>query len=675
MSESISIIIPTYNRISYLEALINQLLSQSQPPHEIIVVDDHSTDNTATLVRDLALKSLNIKYLLNQGHHQRDAKKTGLKYATGEYLGFLDDDAQIEDPYFFAKLVPRLGPCHVIQAKIILEQMGRENRPDITWKDILATRPYPVLELLTSNFNCGSTRRTIFPLIEWGNFWHRSLQQFFIDDNLTKDGYGESYSSSLKLYRAGIKLLLEPSLVIRHPGAPSGGSHKFHKKTMLADFTEFHYGYFYNMVYLHKRFFPGWVWLWLPFYFTKSLIALAINKNIKGWREYAIKPMLRSLAAGGVSRGSPAARPQPMRGRTVGVQAGDRTRRHDKIFVWQGYWRGGAERITLAAATCFSKHGLAVTLGVYKKDLSIPLEQITFPRPKLIPLSFRSLFSSLIFRARHAKKFQAVYAHTLGAWKTKHNKLFIHDAADLNVKLTKTSGRLPKLSYSLWRFLYLRLCLKSATAIFSATPEFTAYLACQQIPPQNIIASSSFYDDKIFHYQKRSLLPEPLNIIFIGDYNNPTKNFLLVKKLFYKNDNYAVTIAGNDNPHHNANFNYLGWLQPQPLQQALAKAHIFFMPSRSEGFSIALLEALATGIPCLVNQDVIPLPLKNILNIISYKSEDEVMPKINHITRNYPHYNTPDHRLDQFTQSKVLPKELEVIVGACASRPSNKTLV
>jgi len=680
MLKSISIIIPTYNRANYLETLINQLLSQSQPPHEIIVVDDHSTDNTAKVVQGLASKHPRIKYVLNAGHHQRDGKRTGLEAATGEYIGFFDDDAQVENSHFLAKLAPRLHPRHVVQAKVILEQMGRKNRPDITWKDILATRPYPVLELVTSNFNCGTKPRPIFPLIEWGNFWHHSLKNYFIDNNLIKDAYGESYSASLKLHRARIKLLLEPSLVIRHPGASTGGSHKFHKKTMLADFTEFHYGYFYNMIYLHKRFFPYWVWLWLPFYFTKSLVALAVNWNLKGWYKYAYQPIKRVTRREGFQpeRNSERLAPSEFEGRGSGTvaRAGKAPPRQDPqpkplIFIWQGGFRGGAEYITLSAAEHFSKHGLDVTLGVYKKKSSTPLKQIVFPKPKLIPASFRSLFSSLIFRARYASKFSAVYAHTLGAWRSKHNQLFIHDAADLDTKLSQIKPLFRKLVYKIWRFLYLNLSLKTATALL-ATPEFSAYLIRHSLPPQRITLTGSFYDDRIFRYVKRLLPLRPVQIVFVGNHRDPAKNFRLVKNLFYKNKDFTVTVVGNFTSCQDANFRYQGWLKPPQLQRALTQAHVLFMPSKSEGFSIALLEALATGLPCLVNQAAIPSQLKDIRNLISYQAESGIISKINKIMENYPLYNVLDNHLKQFTQSNILSREYNIINQALTKQPSIK---
>lgn len=293
--KTISVIIPTHNRARYLEQLLIQLSAQRQPPEEIIVVDDHSTDDTKQMVQRLATQHPRIRYVKNQGKYQRDAKATGLTLAHKQFIGFLDDDVCIDDQNFFVKLRQHLSQHVVVQAKVILEQMGQRNILTTSWRDALATRPYPVLELITTRLNAGSKIRNIFPLIEFGNFWPKSLQHYFIDQNLILDDYGESYAAALRLYRNKTPMKLVPNLVIRHPGADTGGSKRFDKRNMLRGFTQFHCGYFTNMIYLHARFYRAWVWLWLPFFLTKATIALVVNRDIRGFFINAVRPIFTAV--------------------------------------------------------------------------------------------------------------------------------------------------------------------------------------------------------------------------------------------------------------------------------------------------------------------------------------------------------------------------------------------
>ena len=53
--ESISVIIPAFNRESYVGQAIESALAQSHPPVEIIVVDDGSTDRTAEIARSYGI--------------------------------------------------------------------------------------------------------------------------------------------------------------------------------------------------------------------------------------------------------------------------------------------------------------------------------------------------------------------------------------------------------------------------------------------------------------------------------------------------------------------------------------------------------------------------------------------------------------------------------------------
>ncbi len=91
MSETpqITVVIPTYNRAGLLGQAVHSVLCQEGVSHEIIVVDDGSTDNTREVVQDLQDR---IHYIRQVNSGAPAARNTGLKQATGQSIKFLDSD-------------------------------------------------------------------------------------------------------------------------------------------------------------------------------------------------------------------------------------------------------------------------------------------------------------------------------------------------------------------------------------------------------------------------------------------------------------------------------------------------------------------------------------------------------------------------------------------------------
>ncbi|OHB20096.1 MAG: hypothetical protein A2854_02200 [Parcubacteria group bacterium RIFCSPHIGHO2_01_FULL_56_18] len=678
MSKTLSIIIPTYNRAELLRRILEQLTAQSRVPDEIIIIDDHSTDHTRVVAREFLLRHTGIRYALNSGHHLAAARQTGLELARSEYMSFIDDDVIIEDTHFFAKLYRLLQPDIMIQPKVIMENFGQRPQRTLSISDVLASRPYPILELITARLNRGTRPRPVFPFNELGVFWHRDLNSYWIDHQLIGDAYGQSFSTALRLREAGVPIIFRPELLLRHPGAPSGGSKKFNKKLMTKDFTAFHYDYFYNLIYLNSRWFPRWIWLWLPYFLGKSLVALAINRNRAGWRRYAVKaistslqehffPRSRLYLSSGLWRRSGHGVP-PQAGR---AQAPSLSRAR-AIFIWQGAWQGGAERITLSMAQYLAERGHTVTLGVFQKNAASPLPQIQFRIPHFIPTSFRPLAASLIFRLRHARQFSAVYTHKIGWWKTAGRALFVHEAANLREYQLAIVHPHHRLAALLWRWLYVRLTLRPATLVFAATAAAARYLRASGIAPSAIKPSASFFDENIFHFVPRMPPKAHTHLVFIGNPRDPRKNFSALQKLFYNQPHYTLHIAGSSTKHSDKNFIDHGYLTPSELFALLSRCHVLLHLAQAEGFSVALLEALATGIPCLALASAVNQELSSIKNVILAPQPHDIPAHLTEILRHYARYNVPDHRLKQFTHTAVLDKEYEQITTYFAAAPASR---
>jgi len=85
----ISVVIPTYNRASFLKEAIDSVLSQTCRDFELIVVDDGSTDDTPALLLSYGKK---IKVIKKANKGPSAARNRGIKAAKGEWLAFLDSD-------------------------------------------------------------------------------------------------------------------------------------------------------------------------------------------------------------------------------------------------------------------------------------------------------------------------------------------------------------------------------------------------------------------------------------------------------------------------------------------------------------------------------------------------------------------------------------------------------
>lgn len=85
----VSIIIPTFNRVDYLEEAIQSVVNQTYSNIEVLVVDDGSTTNYA---ESICNKYPNCYYYYKKNGGLSSARNYGVTKAKGEYIAFLDDD-------------------------------------------------------------------------------------------------------------------------------------------------------------------------------------------------------------------------------------------------------------------------------------------------------------------------------------------------------------------------------------------------------------------------------------------------------------------------------------------------------------------------------------------------------------------------------------------------------
>lgn len=115
-----TVAVPTFNSASRLHRLLDALLAQTgltDISWEVIVADNNSTDDTAKIISQYQSKwpaSSELKYLLETTQGAGFARNRAAKEATGEFIGFLDDDVipatdWIANAYRFGKANPQAG--------------------------------------------------------------------------------------------------------------------------------------------------------------------------------------------------------------------------------------------------------------------------------------------------------------------------------------------------------------------------------------------------------------------------------------------------------------------------------------------------------------------------------------------------------------------------------------
>jgi glycosyltransferase involved in cell wall biosynthesis len=86
----LSVVIPNYNTSTFVLAAIESALNQTMKELEVIVVDDGSSDDS--VARILSVSDPRLTCVHQTNHGLAAARNTGLAFARGEYVGFLDSD-------------------------------------------------------------------------------------------------------------------------------------------------------------------------------------------------------------------------------------------------------------------------------------------------------------------------------------------------------------------------------------------------------------------------------------------------------------------------------------------------------------------------------------------------------------------------------------------------------
>ena len=111
----ISVAVCTRNRSRLLRNVLADLMSQedADAAYEILVVDNASTDDTRELVEELAISSLNLRYIHEPVLGLSHARNRAWREARGDFVAYVDDDCRIPRQWvaIAARIAQLVSPC------------------------------------------------------------------------------------------------------------------------------------------------------------------------------------------------------------------------------------------------------------------------------------------------------------------------------------------------------------------------------------------------------------------------------------------------------------------------------------------------------------------------------------------------------------------------------------
>lgn len=217
----VSVVLPSFNRRSELHQAIVCLLRQTHPAHEIIIVDDGSTDGTRQSLSDTFGSRISILTQPNAG--PASARNRGVLAATGDLIAFTDSDCMPADNWiaqlvsgFDSQAVAGTGG-YVQRASdgVIAEYIDAAGWLNPTMDEGTVTH------LVTAN--------ACF-------FRHILIEADLFDERFTKPG-GEETELSVRVRKLGYTLRYMPDAVVRH-------SHKLRLDDLLKVMSNYGEGWF-----------------------------------------------------------------------------------------------------------------------------------------------------------------------------------------------------------------------------------------------------------------------------------------------------------------------------------------------------------------------------------------------------------------------------------------------
>ena len=95
----ISVIVPIYNVEDYIRQCFDSLLNQTYQNFEVLMINDGSPDNSASICQEYAARDSRFRYFEKENGGISTAVNLGIEHSQGEYVTLMDPDDWADNDY------------------------------------------------------------------------------------------------------------------------------------------------------------------------------------------------------------------------------------------------------------------------------------------------------------------------------------------------------------------------------------------------------------------------------------------------------------------------------------------------------------------------------------------------------------------------------------------------
>ncbi len=286
MNNNISIIIVNWNAEKYIERCIRSLLNQTILPHEIIVVDNMSTDNSISILKSIEGIKL---YSLNKNTGFASGNNYGVQKSSPEceWIALVNPDAFPESDWleknieaiaanpdygsFGSVLINANDDKYLDGVGDVYHLTGRVKRR--CYRELKSRCKFKTNDIFSPCAAAAIYRREVF--LDMGGF----DEDYFC--------YVEDVDLGFRFQLMGYRSLLVSNAKVHHVGSGTTGGQK-------SDFSVYHGNR--NLIWTYIKNMPGILfWLFLPMHVLFNIISI-FNYSLRGRSRVIIRAKLDALA-------------------------------------------------------------------------------------------------------------------------------------------------------------------------------------------------------------------------------------------------------------------------------------------------------------------------------------------------------------------------------------------